>query len=61
MVDAEAVGRGLFGRFAPVGVVFVVDDGVGAELAEGVGFGGAAGRGDDAGAGDFGELGPSFI
>lgn len=56
VVDTEAVRGGRFGGGAPVGVVFVVDDGVGAEFAEGVGFGGGAGGGDDAGASGFGEL-----
>lgn len=56
MVDAEAVRGGLFGGFAPVGVGFVVEDGVGAEGAEGVGFAVGGGGGDDAGAGGFGEL-----
>ena len=39
VVDAEMVGGEGFGCFAPVGVVFVIDDMVGAKFFEGVGFG----------------------
>ena len=56
MVHAEAVRGGLFRRFAPGGIGFVVEDGVGAEFAEGFGFGVGACGGDYAGAGGFGEL-----
>jgi len=52
------VGGEGFGGFAPDGVVFVVDDVVGAEGFEDVSFAGGAGCGDDAGAGGFGELCP---
>lgn len=56
MVDAETVRGGLLGGLAPLGVGFVVEDDVGAEGAEGVGFTTGGGGGDDAGAGRFGEL-----
>jgi len=53
---AEAGGGELLGRFAPVFVLFVVDDVVCAELFEGFGFGGGGGGCDYAGAGGFGKL-----
>lgn len=56
MVDAEFVGREGFGGFAPGRVFFVIDDVVGAEGFEDVGFARRAGCGDDAGTGGFGEL-----
>jgi len=57
VVNPEVVGGEGFGGFTPVGVVFVVDDVVGAEFLEGVGFSGGASCGDNAGAGGFGKLG----
>lgn len=56
MVAPDAAGRQLARRLAPLGVLDVVDDVVGAELLELVGFGFGGGGGDDAGAGGFGEL-----
>lgn len=56
MVAADAAGRQLARGFAPLGVLDVVDDVVGAELLELVGLGFGRGGGDDAGAGGFGEL-----
>ena len=56
MINAEFVGGEGFGSFAPGGIVFVIDDVVGAEGFEDIGFAGRGGRGDDAGAGGFGEL-----
>ena len=56
MRAADAAGGELFGRLAPVFIGLVVEDVVGAEFFEGLGFGVGGGGGDDAGAGCFGEL-----
>ena len=56
MVNAEFVGREGLSGFAPGGIIFVVDNMVGAEGFEDLGFAGGRGCGDYAGAGGFGKL-----
>ena len=56
VVHAQFVRGEGFGSFAPSGIVFIVEDVVGAEFFEDLGFGGGGGGGDDSGACGFGEL-----
>lgn len=56
VVHASATGRQLLGRGAPVRVLLVVEDVVGAQLLHGLGLVGGGRGGDDLRAGSLGEL-----
>ena len=56
MLYATLVGRQRSGRFAPFGILLIVEDVIRAQSFQDLGLFNAAGCGDDASSGSFGEL-----